>query len=75
MTYVFTLVICMLNNNLLSTLSLPHRFVEVVIDVVTLPSCIIKRKKKTILSSTSMCYVKCHNVNNFALQIVTYLGK
>ena len=55
-----TRIIHMSNNILLFSSSLPCCFVEVVIDVVTLPSCILKHK--TIISSTSMCYAKYHYI-------------
>lgn len=66
-----TLGICTLNSVLLFASSLPHVFVKVVIDVVTVPSCILICIN-TILS-ISMCKSKCQNVNNPSLQIIIIL--
>ena len=70
-----TLVIRMLVNVFLFTSSLPHCFVEVVIDVGTLLSSILLQNTQTINSNTSMCYVKCHNVNIFCTSKSNLVGK
>ena len=63
MYFLFTLIICTLNNNLLSTPSLPHCFVEVVIDVVTLPSCLIKKKLNLKKKNSFLQAPQCATLN------------